>query len=1063
MASIVLGAVGAYFGGTMGYAIGTAIGSYIDQANAPGIQIQGPRLNDLKVQSSRYGFLMPKVYGASRLAGNVIWSTDIIETSHEQSSGGKGGGPQTTTTTYTYSQSFAIALCEGTITGIGRIWANGKLIYNTTASATPADFAVSKKISTGIRVYTGSETQTPDSLIQAHVGVANTPAYRGTAYIVFENLQLADFGNRMPNMEFEVIENGTFAHPANELTSYIVAANPQSIVFDPVTNSVWSCPQPIGSISKTSVFTGSRTDYAYGDGGAFTQLAFDPATNSIWAPSIYSPSYIRRYSVFDGTYTDYSVPYSGAYGCCYDSFTQSIWLSCGGYYLVQIDPSTGSVLNTFYFVAYINSLAFDSVTNSIWATTNGGGVIGKFDLNTHIITTYPAASIQCLGLCFDSVTNSIWTANYNGSSVSKYDVATGTRTDYSAGAAFPWNVTFDSMSESIWISFASNTTVRKMNIHTGAITSIAGTGISGGGAFDSATGSVWVTQSTSNTVVRINIADWGLSSVAPTLSSVVSNICTRASLTSGQIDVTALTDTVDGYVVQRSTARVQIEQLMQAFYFDAVESDGKVKFVKRGGAAALTIAEDDLAAFLYGGTMPENLQIDRKQEMELPVEVNVQYMDEDAAYQVNSQRSQRLTTSSSNRVSINLAISMHATKAKQISDVLMYDIWTARTSFATANSWKYGYLEPTDVINVVKNGRTYNVRLIDEDASLGVFNRTAVLDDAAVYTQTANAAAPLAPTTSVAAAAVLNLMLMDIPLLRDQDDGVGFYAAACPYSGTWSGEQTFKSNDGGASWTQNGRAILNAGTIGLAASVLGNFTGGNIFDETNSVAVTLRNGTLSSSTELGVLNGANVLLLGNEIIQFKIASLTAANTYLLSGLLRGRQGTEWAMSTHAIGDRVVLLSSTTTYIFDSPSSEYNLQRKYRGVSLGGFLDDAIAINFTNTGVAQECYAPVQLGGGRNAINDVTLKWVRRTRIGGAWNDFSDVPLGEASEAYTVEIYSSSAYTTLKRTITGITSATTTYTAAQQTADGLTPGNPVYFIVYQVSATVGTGYGARGVV
>jgi len=300
--------------------------------------------------------------------------------------------------------------------------------------------------------------------------------------------------------------------------------------------------------------------------------------------------------------------------------------------------------------------------------------------------------------------------------------------------------------------------------------------------------------------------------------------------------------------------------------------------------------------------------------------------------------------------------------------------------------------------------------------------------------------------------------------MRDQDDGIGFYAAACRYSGTWPGAQTYKSNDGGGSYNSFGRAILNEATIGSALTALGNFYGGNIFDELNTVTVALINGTLSSSTELGVLNGSNVLLLGSEVMQFKIATLVSTGVYTLSGLLRGRQGTDWAMSTHRVGDRAVLLSSTATYLFDSNSSEYNLARKYKAVGFGGFLADATAINFTNTGVAQECYSPVQLGGGRNtATNDVTLNWIRRTRIGGAWNNYSDVPLGEASEAYVVEIYSSSTYATLKRTISGLTSPTTTYTAAQQTADGLTPGNTVYFIVYQVSATVGNGYGARGAV
>ena len=295
--------------------------------------------------------------------------------------------------------------------------------------------------------------------------------------------------------------------------------------------------------------------------------------------------------------------------------------------------------------------------------------------------------------------------------------------------------------------------------------------------------------------------------------------------------------------------------------------------------------------------------------------------------------------------------------------------------------------------------------------------------------------------------------------MRDQDDGVGFYAAACSYGSAWNGAQAYKSSDGGATWGSFGSGFLNDATIGSATTVLASFTQ-NVFDEKNSVTVTLINGDLSSDTELNVLNGANVALLGNEIIQFKTATLIAANTYTLTGLLRGRKGTEWA--THAVGERFVLLSPTSTYIMTGASSEYDLQRHYRGVTLGGFLDDAETIAFTNTAVAQIPLSPVQLGGGRNAAGDITLKWTRRTRIGGGWNSFSDVPLGESSELYVVEIYSNSGYGTVKRTITGLTTPTASYTAAQQTTDFGSAQATVYWKVYQVSSTVGNGYEARGV-
>src|SRR5436309_1071876 len=43
------------------------------------------------------------------------------------------------------------------------------------------------------------------ALIGSIEGISNTPAYRGLALAVFENLELADYGNRIPFLTFEVV------------------------------------------------------------------------------------------------------------------------------------------------------------------------------------------------------------------------------------------------------------------------------------------------------------------------------------------------------------------------------------------------------------------------------------------------------------------------------------------------------------------------------------------------------------------------------------------------------------------------------------------------------------------------------------------------------------------------------------------------------------------------------------------------------------------------------------------------------------------------------------------
>lgn len=190
MATLVLTAVGTLIGGPIGGAIGAVLGQQVDQRLfAP--RRTGPRLGELGVQTSNYGQPIPRLFGRLRVAGTVIWATDLREERHR--SGGGKGKPKTTT--YSYSASFAVALSARPIRAVHRIWADGKLLRGE---------AGDWKSETGYRLHSGGEAQTCDPLIAAAQGMAQTPAHRGLAYAVFENFQLADYGNRIPSLTFEV-------------------------------------------------------------------------------------------------------------------------------------------------------------------------------------------------------------------------------------------------------------------------------------------------------------------------------------------------------------------------------------------------------------------------------------------------------------------------------------------------------------------------------------------------------------------------------------------------------------------------------------------------------------------------------------------------------------------------------------------------------------------------------------------------------------------------------------------------------------------------------------------
>ncbi|RIJ28493.1 baseplate multidomain protein megatron [Henriciella mobilis] len=181
--SVGLGGLGVS-GAAIGAIAGTIAGRAIDSALAP--TLEGPRIEAFHVMNAREGAGMANVYGRMRVGGQLIWASRFKECRRERSAG--KGGPKISD--YSYSVSLAVAVCEGPVTRLDRVWANGEILRL-------ADYHW--------RFYAGGETQEPDPLIEAVEGTGEVPAFRGTAYVVFEDLPLDAFGNRLPQFSFEVV------------------------------------------------------------------------------------------------------------------------------------------------------------------------------------------------------------------------------------------------------------------------------------------------------------------------------------------------------------------------------------------------------------------------------------------------------------------------------------------------------------------------------------------------------------------------------------------------------------------------------------------------------------------------------------------------------------------------------------------------------------------------------------------------------------------------------------------------------------------------------------------
>ena len=216
MATLLLTAVGTLVGGPIGGALGAFVGRQADQLIFGGGSRTGPRLKELSVTTSSYGQPIPRNFGRMRVPGTIIWATDLVERSRKEG-GGKG---KPTVKTYTYSASFAVALSSNPIASIGRIWADGNLLRGAGGDL---------KAEGAMRVYLGHGDDDVDPIIAADRG-ASAPAFRDCAYVVFEDLQLADFGNRIPALTFEIFTSTNASVSLDQILTSATLANSNLIL-----------------------------------------------------------------------------------------------------------------------------------------------------------------------------------------------------------------------------------------------------------------------------------------------------------------------------------------------------------------------------------------------------------------------------------------------------------------------------------------------------------------------------------------------------------------------------------------------------------------------------------------------------------------------------------------------------------------------------------------------------------------------------------------------------------------------------------------------------------------
>jgi len=787
----IVGGVAGYYlsGGLWSFAmygawIGGTAGQIISGMTTDATKTYGPQLENLHIQTSTYGTAVPEVFGVMRIAGNVVWAPDLIETTVQETA---------TTIGYRYYAHFAVGLCRGPMETILRIWADTKLIY----SVRQANDEIVAIPGLSFRFYSGTETQEPDSLIEMFEDAGSVPAHRGMAYIVFESFPLEAFGNRIPNINVEIAQASTDDNAFVEITgvdaSNTVTENvgqyPSGAFLAIVgTDQIW---QKIDIAASAVVTTRDNSYQGIPDASDFdiglndriyTTEEFDGTQSTLailrsdlfqfeeasW--QILKPAKVRvaremsepflatidtagtklsvtRYRpsepagseiyLYDVEYTDATLP-SGT------EWKDVTWVDEGTTFSLAFAVSSDdSAPGTTYLKVIQPSVTISDLTETDYNITSRikHGVRVLYDSYTNQIAVgsddYDGLGGSAIAL-FDGTTRA-WIATITGES---------TRSPSPKAA---WQR--GSVGGVLWLIRAADSTIVAIDLVDRTATEYATAtgfgGWSGGNLYSPETKSiVAAVDGAGEPWIKTLLGRKTPLSVS--LDEVVSTLCERVGLVPiDDFDVFPLEyDVVRGYIINdRMPARDAIRPLMDAFFFDGVDSDGVIKFVKRGTGSVVDIPEQDLDAQPEGSTSGQRLVSTRAEESSLPRVVNIQYSDRDTDYNVGTQTEQRAVGNSGGILTVNLPMCLTADEAKQIAVKTLGLVWESRVRQEFAVPRKYVILDPSDVVTIVESNASHVIRIDEVKNSGGVLRITGVNEDADLYLSDANGV-PLPPTGS---------------------------------------------------------------------------------------------------------------------------------------------------------------------------------------------------------------------------------------------------------------------------------------------------------------------------
>lgn len=1063
-------------------------------------KIEGPRLDDLKFTGGDYGAALPDVWGLRRMQVPIFWAEDLKEVKRRRKT--KGGKYNE----YTYYGTWAVALAGHEIEQVTRVWFDTHLVFDLTGAGpvTPFDFGESRteKLARDLSaargkagnayfaIYTGTETQEADERIQATVeaehGEGSCPAYRGTAYIVFKDIPLEKLGNRIPQVSVEFIGKGAANAYPYETKQSIMGADYANITFSPdfsrvmwinyITQEfeIWDTAArslmisgvlPVAVDLQQNIGLRSDARFYFLDNGFGTQkvLLFAPDGSTyteVYTTSGFGEQQKRVLVCMDGEGREHwlTVPYSTNTTFLYDgaplnmadltgvSWAPNHWFTDedGAIWAVGRDMGTGSTTAYFYCLS-------GSVDGPDFITVTG--------LPPHA----DSISSGVYGLAFDGNIILVWDCGGgNDTLFGRIDKATGAMVYY----AQPDYLTSTTLISKI-INFPPGFTslyepnpsaITEISLFDFTITRTLDTdlwkGITGPGIYDPINHAIlvrdyYVTDKTISWLYLDRVSSDGV-----TLESIANDIAARVGVS--DYDFTDLDQIVPGWSATQGQASAMLEPLLDAYDSDIRPHGFTVQGIKRTGVSGGTLLTER-----FVGSPRYSVRI--RQAAELPRSLTISFADRDGDQQPNNTRADRPLEATGARGEKTLDLTtlcLDVDEARNLGDRYFRRMWNERKEISFGLTAQQIALEPADVRTLDLDGETFRARLIKL-----TIKADDTLDTEWKYDSPSLALLGGATGANfdgrkpevIAIPLVSKGFVLDVPLLSDADSVTTpvVYLAAAPYgTGTWPGATFFQAIDGEyseeiASVASSSQAVWGYATGALATA------NPNVWDRGNTVNVKLQVGTLTGTTEatIDASPKTNLALIGDELINFTTATLETDGSYTLSGLKRGRRGTEWAVGTHAARDVFLLLDTAETEALGL--SEVGTNLSFKAITPGRNESSAFPIDLSPfSGASLKPYAPCHLEAEKSG-SDWVLGWTRRTRVGGSWTSGTSIPLSEASEEYEVEIMDGA---TVKRTVTGLTSPTYTYASADQTTDfGAPLTSAPTFRVYQVSDAVGRGF------